>query len=95
MGRESLEYLTAIPNIGKAMEREFHLLGISRPADLIGRDPYLLYERLCEVTQVRQSLCAGCVYFSGSVYGRWAAEEVVGVYGGEEAEAWGAALICE
>jgi len=33
MGRESLKRLTDIPNIGKAMERDFHTIGITQPAD--------------------------------------------------------------
>jgi len=55
--RESLERLTDIPNIGKAMERDLRLAGIQDPADLIGRDPYQLFEKLCEVTNSRQDLC--------------------------------------
>jgi len=57
MERKSLEYLTDIPNIGKAMERDLRSIGILRPADLIGRDPYLLYDRLCDLTQVRHDPC--------------------------------------
>ncbi|MDH5302404.1 MAG: helix-hairpin-helix domain-containing protein [Gammaproteobacteria bacterium] len=57
MNRESLKRLTDIPNIGKAMERDFQHIGIHRPADLIGCDPYQLYQRLCEITQVRQDPC--------------------------------------
>ncbi len=68
MDREALKQLTDIPNIGKAMERDFHLLGINRPADLIGRDPYLLYEKLCEVTQVRQDPCVLDVFISAVRY---------------------------
>jgi len=68
MSRESLERLTEIPNIGKAMERDLHLLSINRPADLIGRDPYLLYEMLCEVTQVRHDPCVLDVFISAVRY---------------------------
>ncbi len=35
--RESLERLTDIPNIGKAMERDLLLIDIQHPAGLIGK----------------------------------------------------------
>ena len=68
MERALLNRLTDIPNIGKAMERELHLLGINHPADLVGRDPYLLYEMLCEVTQVRHDPCVLDVFISAVRY---------------------------
>ena len=38
--------LTTLANIGPAMERDLTRLGISSVADLVGRDPVELYERL-------------------------------------------------
>jgi len=64
MTRESLKQLTDIPNVGKAMERDFILLGIERPADLIGRDSCQLYEELCRVTQVRHDPCVLDIFIS-------------------------------
>ena len=64
MTRKFLNRLVDIPNIGKAMERELVLLGIERPADLIGRDPYQLYEELCRVTQVKRDLCVLDIFIS-------------------------------
>jgi len=46
--------LTDIPNIGPAMARDLSLLGITRPAHLVGKDPLHLYHKLNEVTGVRQ-----------------------------------------
>ena len=49
--------LADIPNIGPAMVEDFRNLGIERPAQLAGKDPYVLYERLCAVTGVRHDPC--------------------------------------
>lgn len=49
--------LLQIPNIGPASEADFHQLGITLPAHLVGKDPYLLYTRLCKLTGVRHDPC--------------------------------------
>lgn len=49
--------LADIPNIGPAMVEDFRNIGIERPAQLAGKDPYALYERLCRVTGVRHDPC--------------------------------------
>jgi hypothetical protein len=49
--------LADIPNIGPAMVADFRNLGIERPAQLSGQDPYALYDRLCRVTGVRHDPC--------------------------------------
>lgn len=49
--------LGSIPNIGPAMAGDFHTLGITRPAQLVGSDPYTLYLRLCELAGARQDPC--------------------------------------
>ena len=46
-----------IPNIGPAMTGDFRLLGLADPAALVGRDPYALYDELCERTGVRHDPC--------------------------------------
>lgn len=46
-----------IPNIGPAMTADFRLLGLSDPGALVGRDPYALYDELCERTGVRHDPC--------------------------------------
>ena len=35
--------LRQLPNIGPAMVEDFKALGIVRPAQLAGKDPYVLY----------------------------------------------------
>jgi len=49
--------LSDIPNIGPAMIEDFRNLGIEQPQQLIGKDPYALYQRLCEVTGARHDPC--------------------------------------
>lgn len=49
--------LADIPNIGPAMVADFRDLGIQRPRQLVGKDPYALYARLCASTGVRHDPC--------------------------------------
>jgi len=46
-----------IPNIGPAMAKDFVVLGLEKPSDLAGRDPYELYDELCERTGSRHDPC--------------------------------------
>lgn len=56
--------LADIPNIGPAMVADFFELGIRKPGELIGKDPYDLYDRLCLVTGVRHDPCVLDVFMS-------------------------------
>lgn len=49
--------LADIPNIGPAMVADFKMLGIERPAQLVGKDPYALFDRLCALSGVRHDPC--------------------------------------
>jgi len=49
--------LRQMPNVGPAFERDLTLLGIVRPADLVGRDPLQLYRELERRSGVRQDPC--------------------------------------
>ncbi len=51
--RKTVSQLEALPNIGKAIAQDLHLIGIDHPKQLIGKDPYTLYRTLC--TQSRQT----------------------------------------
>ena len=53
---EAIELLQ-LPNIGPAMAGDFKVLGITRPTQLTGKDPYTLYQRLCEITGARHDPC--------------------------------------
>jgi hypothetical protein len=55
--RRDVVRLEEIPNVGPATAADFRRLGIATPADLVGRDPYALYDELCRVTGVRHDPC--------------------------------------
>ncbi|MDE2440058.1 MAG: helix-hairpin-helix domain-containing protein [Betaproteobacteria bacterium] len=55
--RKHVKTLIDLPNIGRAMAAELHLLGIHTPEQLKGRDPYVLYQELAIVTGRRQDPC--------------------------------------
>ncbi|UOZ09550.1 helix-hairpin-helix domain-containing protein [Amycolatopsis sp. WQ 127309] len=49
--------LLKLANIGPAMVRDLSRLGITEPAQLAGRDPVELYERLCATDGRRHDPC--------------------------------------
>ena len=49
--------LESIPNIGPSLARDLRRIGIKLPHQLIGRDPELLYQALCDLTRARQDPC--------------------------------------
>ncbi len=55
--RERVKALTDLPNIGRAMAEDLRLLGIDKPEQLKGRDPYVLYQELSLATGQRQDPC--------------------------------------
>lgn len=60
--------LLQIPNIGPAMIVDFHQLGITLPAQLVGSDPFQLYRRLCELTGVRHDPCVLDTFISAVLF---------------------------
>ena len=55
--REELSRLEDIPNIGPAIAADLRQLEIMLPTDLLGRDPYGLYDDLCRITGQRHDPC--------------------------------------
>jgi hypothetical protein len=55
--RSEFTKLEQLPNVGPAIAANFKLLGVARPQDLLGRDPYALYDELCRVTGQRHDPC--------------------------------------
>lgn len=49
--------LTDIPNIGEAIQKDLHLIGIRKPDDLKSKDPYVLYKNLNKRTRTRHDPC--------------------------------------
>jgi Pathogenicity locus len=48
---------TQLPNIGVELAEDFKVLGITKPSQLKGKDPYDLYAKLCEKTMTYHDPC--------------------------------------
>ena len=46
--RDKLHQLTDLPNVGKVVAEDLRKLGINTPQDLLGRDAYAMYYKLCD-----------------------------------------------
>ena len=55
--RQDIARLEDIPNIGPAIAGKLRQLGIMQPVDLLGRDPYAMYDDLCRITGQRHDPC--------------------------------------
>jgi Pathogenicity locus len=55
--RSELTTLEQLPNVGRSVAADLRRLGVVRPQDLQGRDPYAMYEELCRVTGQRHDPC--------------------------------------
>jgi hypothetical protein len=66
--REHIVRLEQIPNVGKRMAEDFRRLGLPHPHMLAGRDPYALYDRMNELTGVRQDPCVLDTYIAAVRY---------------------------
>lgn len=62
--RNDIHTITDIPNVGPATARDLTLLRILHPADLVGQDPYRMYEELCQVTGMKHDPCIIDVFLS-------------------------------
>jgi predicted flap endonuclease-1-like 5' DNA nuclease len=48
--RADITDLQHIPNIGPSIAANLRRIGITSPHELLGKDPYVLYEELCHAT---------------------------------------------
>jgi hypothetical protein len=55
--RTAFTELEQLPNVGPAVAADIRFLGVARPEDLIGRDPYAMFDELCRVTEQRHDPC--------------------------------------
>ncbi len=88
VNREKLSKLTDLPNIGKAGAADLVLLGIHQPADLIGRDPYQMYQQLCQLTAQRHDPCVIDVFISITRFMQGEAPQVWWAYSAERKAKW-------
>jgi hypothetical protein len=75
--RSDYTRLEHLPNVGPAVAADLRLIGIAKPEDLVGRDPYRMYDQLCEVTKQRHDPCLLDTFIAA-----------VRFMGGEEARPW-------
>ena len=47
--RADIKDFVEIPNVGDATARYLRMLGLNEPFELVGRDPYLMYDELCGI----------------------------------------------
>ena len=56
-GRQDIPRLDDIPNVGPAIAADLRQLGVTMPSELLGRDPYAMYDDLCRITGQRHDPC--------------------------------------
>lgn len=62
--RAEVKQLTDLPNIGKACATDLRLLGIETPVQLLGRNPYEMYQMLNRLTGKTHDPCMLDVFIS-------------------------------
>jgi len=62
--RSDITELQQIPNVGPSIAANLGRIGITVPQDLLGQDPYVLYDDLCRATQTRHDPCVIDVFIS-------------------------------
>ena len=62
--RKTVSNLKALPNIGQAIEKDLQIIGIDHPQQLIGKNPFNLYEALCKITAKKHDPCVIDVFMS-------------------------------
>ena len=75
--RETVSQLELLPNIGKVLASDLRLIGINKPQDLNGKDPFELYADLCSKKGKKVDYCVIDVFMS-----------VVDFMEGAEPQAW-------
>jgi hypothetical protein len=56
--------LEELPNVGPATAGDLRRLGITVPKDLIGKDPYVMYQALCTITRQYHDPCVIDVFIA-------------------------------
>ena len=64
ISRAEITDLEQIPNVGPSIAANLRLIGVSSPQDLLGKDPYALYNTLCHTTGTRQDPCVIDVFIA-------------------------------
>lgn len=64
VSRADITDLQQIPNVGPAIASDLRVIGVQSPQDLLGKDPYNMYEALCETTGDRHDPCVIDVFIA-------------------------------
>ena len=64
VSRAEITDLEQVPNVGPAIASDLRLIGVASPGDLLGRDPYAMYDELCRVTGNRHDPCVIDVFIA-------------------------------
>lgn len=75
--RATTRVLTDLPNVGPSIASDLRQVGIQVPINLIGKDPFVLYKSLNEVTGLRHDPCVLDIFMS-----------VVDYMAGNDAKPW-------
>ena len=67
------QVLEQLPNIGPALAADLRRLGIRQPDELRSRDPFQLYQALCQATGKRQDPCVLDTFMAATDFMRGAA----------------------
>ncbi len=66
LNRAEITELQQIPNIGPSIAANLRQIGVSSPQDLLGKDPYAMYDELCRITGVRHDPCLLDVFIAAT-----------------------------
>ena len=64
VNRAEIIDLQQIPNVGPAIASDMQIIGVESPQDLLGKDPYEMYDALCEATATRHDPCVIDVFIA-------------------------------
>jgi hypothetical protein len=62
--RADITDLEDIPNVGPSIAANLRIIGIQSPDDLVGKDPYKMYDDLRHATGVRHDPCVIDVFIA-------------------------------
>jgi hypothetical protein len=70
---DDCQALEQLPNIGPSLAADLRRLGIRHPDELRSRDPFQLYQALCQATGKRQDPCVLDTFMAATDFMRGAA----------------------
>lgn len=64
VNRADVTDLEDLPNVGPSLAGKLRRIGVWSPQELTGKDPYTMYDDLCDATGVRQDPCVIDVFIA-------------------------------